>query len=384
MGSESSSGCGGPQGVLGCDLGSQVGPTPESQQILGYQGWPPKVTLQSGPAFESLENHQKADLRRLHANLGHPSPEKLSRALQDQGASVEVVKAAQYYQCDSCIENQIRPKLPNPATIYSPKEFNDCVGGDCAYWTYKQGRRFHFMHFIDEATLFHLGAPSGRSVEEQIETFENVWLEWAGPCKEMYLDPAGEYLDDRCHEFLQKEGIQLSVAAGESHWQVGRVEAHGRIVKQMLTAMDVEESIVSPEDFRKCLRQVFAAKNSLSAIAGYTPEQAVLGKVRALPASLVSDSSAAAHSLAESNSQEGIDFRESLRKRELARKACLLADNSNALRRALLRRPRKDPDGYSKGDWVLYWRQNKGNLKGERGRWHGPGQIVTIEGSRRV
>ena len=351
---------------------------------MGYQGRPPKVTLQSGPAFGSLENHQKADLRRLHANLGHPSPEKLSRALQDQGASVEVVKAAQYYQCDSCIENQIRPKLPNPATIYSPKGFNDCVGGDGAYWTNKQGRRFHFMHFIDEATLFHLGAPSGRSVEEQIETFESVWLEWAGPCKEMYLDPAGEYLNDRWHEFLQKEGIQLSVAAGESHWQVGRVEAHGRIVKQMLTAMDVEESIVSPEDFRKCLRQVFAAKNSLSAIAVYTPEQAVLGKARALPASLVSDSSAAAHSLAESNSQEGIDFRESLRKRELARKACLLADNSNALRRALLRRPRKDPDGYSKGDWVLHWRQNKGNLKGERGRWHGPGQIVTIEGSRGV
>ena len=43
MGSESSSGCGVPQGVLGCDLGlgeggSQVGSTPESQQIWGIRG----------------------------------------------------------------------------------------------------------------------------------------------------------------------------------------------------------------------------------------------------------------------------------------------------------------------------------------------------------
>ena len=50
----------------------------------------------------------------------------------------------------------------------------------------------------------------------------------------------------------------------------------------------------------------------------------------------------------------------------------------------MLRRPREDPDGYANGDWVLYWRQNRGNLKGERGRWHGPGQIITIEGSRVV
>ena len=70
------------------------------------------------------------------------------------------MKAAGDYQCDSsdsCIENQIRPKLPHPATIYSPKEFNDCVGGHGAYLTNKQGRRFHFMRFIDEAPEISFG-----------------------------------------------------------------------------------------------------------------------------------------------------------------------------------------------------------------------------------
>ena len=204
------------------------------------------------------------------------------------------------------------PRLPTPSSIHSPKDFNDCVGGDGVTWTNRQGRKFHFMHFIDEATLFHLGAPCGRTVGEQIDFFETVWLQWAGPCKMLYLDPAGEYVNDAWHVFLQRERIRLSAAAGESHWQImGRAEYHGRILQQMLTAMDLEESITSAEDFRKALplRQVFAAKTSLRNVGGFTPEQAVMGKSRALPASLVTDQSAVSHSLgslAESSSSEGV------------------------------------------------------------------------------
>ena len=53
------------------------------------------------------------------------------------------------------------------------------------------------MHFIDEGTLYHTGLLSGRSTrstDEQIDTFEQAWLQWAGPCKTLYLDPAGEYV----------------------------------------------------------------------------------------------------------------------------------------------------------------------------------------------
>ena len=49
-----------------------------------------------------------------------------------------------------------------------------------------------YAFFIDEATLFHLGAPCGRTVRVQIEVFETIWLQWACPCNMLYLDPAGE------------------------------------------------------------------------------------------------------------------------------------------------------------------------------------------------
>ena len=173
--------------------------------------------------------------------------------------------------------------MSNPSTIHEHRDFNDVVGCDGAYWKGGMGVTYHFLHFIDESTLFHLGALSGRTVDEQISTFENVWLQWAGPCKTLYLDPAGEYVNTKWHTHLQQENIKVSMSAGDSHWQLGRTEAHGKIIKQMLTAMDVEKPIESVEEFKRCLRQVFAAKNSMGQTRGFSPEQALLGKARSLP-----------------------------------------------------------------------------------------------------
>ena len=75
-------------------------------------------------------------------------------------------------------------------------DLNDVVGADGAYWTNSLGKTFHFMHFIDESTLYHVGSLSARKVEDQIQTFLNGWVQWAGPCKTLYLDPAGECVND--------------------------------------------------------------------------------------------------------------------------------------------------------------------------------------------
>ena len=113
------------------------------------------------------------------------------------------------------------------------------------------GQSYHFMHFIDEGTLYHTGMLSGRSTEEQITTFEQAWLQWAGPCKTLYLDPAGEYVSSKWNQYLQGENIRVVMAAGDSHWQIGRAEIHGKIVKDMLTRMDREDPIKDVKDFQK-------------------------------------------------------------------------------------------------------------------------------------
>jgi hypothetical protein len=171
-------------------------------------GWAPKIIPRHGPAFRALEPQQRADLARLHHNLGHPDPARLQRLLIDQGAENSVIQGALDMQCDVCLETQRKPKLPHPSAVHDDLDFNDVVGADGAHWKSKLGHTYHFMHFIDEGTLFHLGAPSGRTVEEQIRVFEDVWLQWAGPCKTMYLDPAGEYVSPKWNDRLQQENIK--------------------------------------------------------------------------------------------------------------------------------------------------------------------------------
>ena len=348
------------------------------------EGWAPKRIPKSGPKFLSLDKGEQRELRRLHVNLGHPDPEKFARFLMERHAKPEVVAGSRDMCCDTCIETQNKPKLTQPGRIHEDLDFNDLVGADGAYWRNKHGRVFHFMHFIDESTLFHVGALSERKVESQIQVYQEAWVHWAGPSRVLYLDPAGEYVSDSWAAHLQGDGTRVAMTAAEAHWQNGRCEAHGKIVKSMLTRMEKDMDIDTEAEFSRCLRQVFSAKNSLSRVNGFTPEQCLLGKSKHLPGSLVSDENAGSHALAESNTPEGLHFRQSLLRRELARKAYVQMDNDSAFRRALLRQNRPGKIELEKGDWVLYWRKSQGNSRICRGRWYGPAQVIAIEHKRVV
>ena len=179
--------------------------------------------------------------------------------------------------------------------------------------------------------------------------------------------------------------VHVKVSASEAHWQLGRVEIHGSIVKKMLSRMDLEKPIQTSLEFERALTQAFNAKNSLSRVKGYSPEQAVLGAARYLPGSVVSSQGLSSLTLAEGNGPESEAFRENLERRSCARRAFIDADNSSSLRRALLRRTRPVRGPYEIGDLVLYVGVGKGaNMRRDRGRWYGPASVVAIEGTRNV
>ena len=58
-------------------------------------------------------------------------------------------------------------------------------------------------------------------MEDQYEALADSWNKWAGPCQLLYIDPAGEYVGDYGEKGCN-DGICAKVAAGESHWQVGK------------------------------------------------------------------------------------------------------------------------------------------------------------------
>lgn len=136
---------------------------------------------------------------------------------------------------------------------------------DVVSWKNGRGQEFQFVHFLDEGTLFHQGQPCQRDTEDQLQL-----LKIPG-----YLGPDPRDNCTRIQQWsifekflgkLQEYGIQVKTTARDSHWQLGRTEVHGSIVKRMLERMDAEAPISTNEEFRV---QAFCAKNALSRV--YTP-----------------------------------------------------------------------------------------------------------------
>ena len=62
-----------------------------------------------------------------------------------------------------------------------------------------------------------------------------------------------------------------------------------RYVKEMLSRIDNKKPVEGLNQFDEALRQCFHARDTMSVVDGYSPEQAALGKATKLPASIVDD-----------------------------------------------------------------------------------------------
>ena len=286
--------------------------------------------------------------------------------------------------CETCYELQKGQKLPTPSSIHTPKDFNEAIGLDGVKWTNREGKTFTFGHIYDEATGFNLGkrVPT-ENTEEMLGMMKDIWIRWAGYPEYMYVDPHGSYTSETWRKTMQAMDVKTKLSAGDAHWQLGRTEIHGHIIKDMMTAMDVDKAIITEEEFDEALRECFTAKNALSRHRGYSPELAVLGKMTKLPGSLCGDEGIGAHQLAVEDTPEGLQFREKLARREMARKAFIKADNQDSSRRAILRRPQPIRTQWTPGTWIMYFRQTS-NIKGYVGKWHGPGQNIVQESNKVV
>eukprot|EP00435_Cladocopium_sp_Y103_P028612 s1421_g7.t1 len=293
-----------------------------------------------------------------------------------QGCDDAVLRGLEDFQCSTCHEFQ-KPKVARPATLSDPREFNDCVGSDLITWTSKDGNNFQFIHFVDAATGFQVAMPVFRTDANSLfESFQDAWCLWAGPCRQLVIDNASPLCSDQFAQCCQEKDIHLRVVATYAHWQLGKTERHGDIIQHMLQKYESDHNIQTPEQFKEALQHCCHAKNSLSRAKGYTPEILVLGKMSHLPASVVEDPFQASHHLANSDSPEGVEFRQQLMRRESARLAFVQADHSEKLRRAFLRRQRPHRGHFQSGAFVMFWRPGKGEYPGQ---WHGPGRVIIQE-----
>eukprot|EP00438_Fugacium_kawagutii_P029976 Skav217703 [mRNA] locus=scaffold2294:90003:97141:- [translate_table: standard] len=331
---------------------------------------------QHGPKFRRLSAVHQSWIQKVHKNLGHPGTRKLQRVLQQQGYPAEIVDGVEDFRCDTCFEMQ-QPKTARPATLSEEREFNDCVGADLVTWTSAQGQRFQFIHFVDAATNFQQAFPVFQTDAEALfEAFQSAWLHWAGPCKQLVIDNESGLCSDHFAQLTQSQNIYLRPVAAYAHWQLGKTERHGDILQHMLSKLDHDQPVLNATQFRQVLQHCCVAKNALARAKGFTPEILVLGKSLALPGSLSDNPISPAQYLASSDTPEGIAFRAHLEMREKARQAFLSADNSDKLRRAILRKHTPHRGLYQSGTFVMFWRPGRGEAPGT---WSGPARVIVQE-----
>eukprot|EP00435_Cladocopium_sp_Y103_P018404 s1763_g4.t1 len=335
----------------------------------------PDLSESHGPRFKALPREEQNMLRRAHQNLCHPSPEQLSAVLRSQGCRPELSQAVFDMKCSTCSSCQ-KPKIARPSSFKDALDFNDKVFVDGVSWTSKAGQSFHFYHFLDQATNFHVAIPApSRTAEQAILKTSEAWFNWAGPPNTLVMDSATEFTSEQFQEFLQRYDVKDTVTSPHAHWQNGRCERHGQILQTMLTKIDHESPILSFSDLQQALIQCTHAKNCLSIRKGYSPEILVFGKSSKVPGSIISSDEMSAHASANREDAHGIEFRRQLALRERARIAFHQADNDMALRRAILRRSRPNRQGYQPGEYVMMWQPQSNH----QGYWFGPLKVVQQE-----
>ena len=328
-----------------------------------------------GPKFMQLSPEQKTFLIKLHQNLGHPSHARLSQVLQEQGHAPCLSQGILDMKCSTCTNEQ-QPKVQRTATIKDDLDFNDRIGIDGVTYTALNGTTYHFHHVIDYGTNYHVACASpGQNSQAAIEALVTGWFQWAGAPIELHTDAGTEFTSREFSSMLTQFSVRSIVAAPGAHWQIGKVERHGHILQTMLRKYEQDFPIVSYQDLQVALAQCTSSKNALSLKSGYSPDVLTFGKTLRVPESITSDYSLPSHLLAEEDTQQGIQFREKLAKREAARKAFHLPDNDANLRRAMLYRTRPHRGTYPAGTWVMIWRQTPST----RG-WIGPARIIQQEG----
>lgn len=340
---------------------------------------------QQGLRFKMLPRWEQQWLLRVHKNLGHPSNDRLAKALQVQGAHPGLIQAAQELMCQIC-KSQETPKSARPARLKPILDFNHRIYLDGIDWTNSQGKTYHLYHILDAGSNYHVAvvAPS-KSTENLIDLINKHWISWAGPPSELFLDSGTEMNSSAFEQFTSRFGIKCSTSEPDSHWKNGRIERHGRFLQEMLTKVDIEFPIRSYHDLQQSLNQCTHSKNSLSVRKGYAPEIIVFGKHSRLPGSVLSDESTPSHmnALDEETQMGSKDFRNMLMLREAARRAYHAADNSDVLRRAGLGRSCPSRGVFHRGEWIMLWRLDQ-NHEPPRHKWFGPLRVIIQDGNQTV
>ena len=349
--------------------------TDEAEKLLPHQ---PGYRDISFPGASDVPKWMMQVMRRIHTNLGHPPAATLIRHLSAAGASNLAIKAAKHLQCEVC-RQVAPPREPKPAKSFQPRRFNDRLGVDVLWLKDIRGRLYGYLSQVDEATCYHvLNHLHDRTEEEVLNTMVNGWFSYFGPPDELLLDADGCFRGYRFETLQAQCAVKVRFIPADAHYQLGRVERHGQAIKYIVQRLVSQFAPTSVQEMNLLTVMAVSAKNNLLRRSGSSPAQWVYGRNHKLPGALLSSGGNIESCQLASDSDR-------LREVELVRAEAMAQfhrfEYDNALRAALLRKPRPFRGPFHEGQRVAYFRQKnamdgEGSLEGYR-----QGIIVAVDGN---
>ena len=338
-------------------------------------------------AVSKLSEKTDAELRpillKLHKNLGHPPNHDLVRILKHGQASEQALCLAKELQCDFC-KSQQRPGGALPAQPNRVVEFNHQIGMDVKHLTgWKPNQKIKSLNVVDTASSFQRVIPFFDTETSTLlrRLLQDHWIAWAGPPKEIVLDPAQTNLGELMVNPTENQGTHVRPIAAGAHWQLGKTESHGGWFNRTLEKLIEEHQPKNQEEWLECVSHAHI-KNQMIQAHGFSPQQFVFGKNITIPSDLMNEPLQIVPATA---SLQETALARSQAMRTTARMALIQMQDDRACRVALLARPRK-PVNFQPGDLVAYWRDQKwtnGQLN-QGGRWYGTAVVLGAVGRNLV
>ena len=151
-----------------------------------------------------LPTWEQKTILHLHKSLGHPSNDRLAKALQVNGSRPDMVQAARELKCTACAINA-PPKHARTAALKSLMDFNHKIYLDGISWTNHEGTEYFFYHILDAGSHYHVALAAPRhNTEALTNLLERHWLSWAGPPKVLSVDAGTEMNSHEFQRFAQE------------------------------------------------------------------------------------------------------------------------------------------------------------------------------------
>ena len=340
----------------------------------------PKDEKERRTAWLRLPIRARAAIRRLHRRFGHMPTNSLVQLLRHARAPNDYIEAARRYRCGPCVESAPKAQTEKVA---KPKSyvFNYEIGVDALEVSDANDTKYTLLNVVCMGSTFQQvylvreggGTPTSSSC---IQALVSGWVGWAGWFKKLVCDRGthnrGVFMSTLC-----ANGVEIRQAGLEAPEQIGRVERHGGIFKNMLKRVVKDRNVVGKDELTLAIAMTVAAKNEMLRRGGFSPAQWVLGRNPRSPGAQGDEDEFADLGTIQAQVDGTSAFGVSAAYRASARRAFVHEDTSKRVQKAILHKSAPLPGDYQVGDLVSYRREQRGGETGTQ--WSVASRIIGTE-----